>query len=103
MAKLSNYASKLPTKAQFRYIQKLELITNVHPFEIGKAPQNNANFHRLILVMSYPTWCYIQTVTSFITAQQHKAQRPLKAYNQLTCGWVKDVRAYVLYSARVSK
>ena len=58
MAKLLNYASKIPTKAQFRCIQKLELITNVHPFEIGKVLQNNANFHRLNLVISYPTWCY---------------------------------------------
>ena len=44
MAKLSNYAGKLPTEAKSRYIQKLELINNVDPFEITKGTADQCEF-----------------------------------------------------------
>ena len=93
MAKLSNYASKLPTEAESRYIHKLELINNVLSRSV-KAPQINAQFHWLTLVISYPTWC--NKPVSSLHSAQYKAHscRSLEAYNQFTSGWVKDVRAY---------
>ena len=49
---------------------------------------------------------YLALQTSFLTAEQFKAQKGLEAYNQFVSGWVKDVcnrRIYrnYLISARV--
>ena len=74
MATPSNYASKLPTEAKSRYIEKLELITNEDPFEIGRKGTSGQ--------------------------YEFKAYSLLEAYNQFTSWWVKYVRAY---SARVRK
>ena len=65
MAKLSNYTGKLLlTEARSRYIQKLELINNVDPFEIDKAPQISANFH----------WWTLVAVSSLHSSIRHTGQ-----------------------------
>ena len=73
------------------YIQKLELITNVDPFEIGKG---TADEFELPLVDASDIVSYLVLQTSFITAQQYKAHRPLEAYNQCTSECIKDLCAY---------
>ena len=69
MAKLSDYASKLPTEVKSRYIKKLELINNVDPFEIDKGTTVQCEFP---LVDASDIVSYLVLQTSFITAQQYK-------------------------------
>ena len=71
MAKLSNYTSKLPTEAKFCYIQKLKLINNVDPFEIGKGTTEQC---AVPLVDTWDiTWCYkpVSSLLSSIRRTDH--------------------------------
>ena len=39
---------------------------------------------------------YLVSQTSFVTTQQFKAHKSMKAYNQFASGWVKDVYALTI-------
>ena len=45
---------------------------------------------------------YLVLETSFVTAQQFKARKGLDAYNQFLCGWVKEVKSFLLNGKHVS-
>jgi len=85
---LSLYAAELLSDAKARYIRKISLINNVDPFlgvftgvEVTSLPPVDISDLLSYLVLK----------TSFISILQFKGRKSLEAYNQIICGWVKDV------------
>jgi len=87
---LSSYGAGLSLEAKARYVEKLSLIGRVDPFLGGIIPGAEVTTVFPPLDAS-DIVSYLMLKTSFLTPSQYKAHKSLDAYNQLVCGWVKDV------------
>jgi len=87
---LSSYGTGLSPEAKARYVEKLSLIGGVDPFLGGVIPGAEVTTVFPPLDAS-DVVSYLVLKTSFLTPSQYKARKSLDAYNQLVCGWVKDV------------
>ena len=95
------YVQSLSTEAKARYENKIKLIGGVDLYytKLGKdiPPVDAADL-----------LSYIVLQTSYLSSQQFKARKSLEAYNQFVCGWVKEVKTWLvsekyLVKGRVSK
>ena len=87
MQRLSEYANNLPSDAKARYVEKLDFIGGIDPFQtanVGELDDHLPDVDASDLVS------YLVLQTSFVTAKQFKARKGLEAY-QFISGWVKDV------------
>ena len=87
---LSSYGASLSPEAKARYVERLPLIGGVDPFLGGVFPGAEVTTVFPPLDASNVA-SYLLLKTSFLTPSQYKARKSLDAYNQLVCGWVKDV------------
>ena len=87
-SQLSSYFEGLDEKAKARYKEKIALIDRNDLFEkvVG-----GETFDGVVPVDACDLVSYLVLQTSFITLEQFKARKGLEAYNQLVCGWIKDV------------
>ena len=87
----TDYFNKLDPPTQKRYKEKLEIIGNIDPYS---APDS----HFSVKIGDFPSMCYPDIVNylefspSPFSADDIKAYKSLKAYNQIIEGWVRDVK-----------
>ena len=88
MQRLSEYVKSLPQEAKVRYLNKIAVINGIDPLadsvfgeEVDITPPVDA----------CDLLSYLVLQTSFVTSNQFKARKGLEAYNQLVCGWVKEI------------
>ena len=108
-ANLSLYAEGLGQEAKKRYLQKLQLVGGMDPFQLATNRANGSATKAKDLppVEASDIVSYLVLQTSFVTAKQFKAYKSLEAYNQFVSGWVKDVCAWsiagkIIVTGRVS-
>ena len=87
---LLSYGSGLFPEAKARYVEKMLLIGRVDLFLGGIIPGAEVTTVFPPLDAS-DVVSYLMLKTSFLIPSQYKACKSLDAYNQLVCGWVKDV------------
>ena len=86
-SQLSSYFEGLNEEAKARYNENIALIDGNDPF--GKV-FGRETYDGVVPVDACMV-SYLVLQTSFVTSEQFKACKGLKAYNQLACGWIKDV------------
>ena len=95
---LSSYASSLTGAARERCLAKIRVVGDFDCF-LGVPPGASS-------VVPAVDVCdllsYLVLETSFVTSQQFKARKGLDAYNQFLCGWVKEVKSFLLNGKHVS-
>ena len=90
----------LPPEAKKRYLEKISLIGDIDPYKIDVSAD-------LVVASDFPPIdacdivLYLVLQTSFTTMKQFKARKSLKAYNQFTNGWVKDVKSWKIHDKSV--
>ena len=88
MSQLSSYANNLEIGAKAHYKEKISLINRVYPFvKVTEGEQ----FDGYPSVEDCDLVSYLVLRTSFISMNQFKARKGLKAYNQFVSGWIKEV------------
>ena len=92
MLNLSSYAENLSEDAKRRYKDKIKIINDLDPFANGLGEPIDA----VPPVEASDLVSYLVLQTSFVTSKQFKAHKSLDAYNQFVCGWVKDVKTWVI-------
>ena len=92
MLNLSSYAENLSFDAKRRYKDKIKIINDLDPFANGLGELIDA----VPPVEASDLVSYLVLQTSFVTSKQFKAHKLLDAYNQFVCGWVKDVKTWVI-------
>ena len=98
----TDYFIKLDPPTQKRYKEKLEIIGNIDPYS---APDS----HFSVKIGDFPSMCYPDIVNhlefspSPFSADDIKAYKSLKAYNQIIEGWVRDVKVMTTSGLKVVK
>ena len=77
---LSSYADGLSVEAKSRYLDKIAVIGGIDPFRSSTFSHDSPSVDACDLLS------YLVLKTSFITAEQFRAQKGLEAYNQFVCG-----------------
>ena len=94
--------NKLDPPTQKRYKEKLEIIGNIDPYSVPDS-------HFSVKICDFPSICYPDIVNylafspSPFSADDMKAYKSLKAYNQVIEGWVRDVKVMTTSGLKVVK
>ena len=92
----TSYKEGLGLQERARYLEKLSLICGKDPYEL--APSSWINDDPNILPsIKYPDIVnYLIFSPSPYTSEDLKAYKGLEAYNQMVCGWVKEIQYQLL-------
>lgn len=96
----------LEEKARQRYLEKINLIGGIDPYNLTKS-QMNTEAKCLPAISYIDIMNYLVNANSAYSMEDLKAYMSLEAYNLFVCGWVRDVMSMkvetsVLVTARVS-
>ena len=98
----TDYFNKLDPPTQKRYKEKLEIIGNIDPYSA-------ADSHFSVKVGDLPSIRYPDIVNYLVfsqspfSADDMKAYKSLKAYNQVIEGWVRDAKVMTTSGLKVVK
>ena len=84
------YLDSLDSVTNARYLAKLSIIDKIDPYTVqkGKWSQKTEEFPNIL----YPDIVnYLLYTPSKYTTDDLQAYKSLDAYNQLVCGWVREV------------
>jgi hypothetical protein len=85
-----SYLDSLDSVTKTRYLDKLSIIDKTDPYTVEKRKwsQKTEKFPNIL----YPDIVnYLLYTPSKYTTEDFKAYKGLDAYNQLVCGWVREV------------
>ena len=97
------YREGLGPGEKARYLRKLDLIGGADPYELAPSSWINDDPESL------PSVCYPDIVNYLVfspspyTAEDLKAYKSLEAYNQMVCGWVREIQYQVIDDRCVAK
>ena len=98
----TDYFNKLDPPTKKRYKEKLLIIGNIDPYS---APDS----HFSVKIGDFPSICYPDIVIYLVfspspfSADDMKAYKSLKAYNQVIEDWVRDVKVMTTSGLKVVK
>ena len=83
-----NYVDSLEAKEKERYLSKIEQIGGIDPYQVNDLSSD----WNCLPAITYPDIVnYLLFTPSPYTATDLKCYKGLEAYNQMVCGWVRDV------------
>ena len=91
----NSYRDELDAMSKHRYMQKINIIDDVDPYNIEKSSlMTNID---LWASVTYPDIVnYLLFTTSAYTMDELKSYKSLEAYNQFINGWVQEVKVKII-------
>ncbi|CAI5696237.1 unnamed protein product [Oreochromis niloticus] len=90
------YREGLGPQERPRYLEKLRFIGGADPYELAPSSWINDNPESLVSIAHPDIVNYLVFSPSPYTAEDLKSFKSLEAYNQMVCGWVREMQYQVI-------